>query len=276
MILRDLLVFATSERDAPALALAKMVAAQTGGHVSCAAIAVLPMSVGDVAVQGMDAGYAMLAEQMNRDADKTLNAIAAAVSRSDPPAEFRPYKTFPAGVEEVAALNARHADLVIVRAPERKHRIHGDIIEGALLGGGRPVLVAPIDWKARAIGSNAVLAWDASREAARAAHDALLLLQNGARLTIVTIDSARRQALGEGPGRDIAAHLARHGLKVDVRNIESGRSTIAEAIAGVVTDIDADLLIMGGYRHARLQQALFGGVTRATLSDAKTPLLISH
>lgn len=277
MILRDILVIATSaDHDASALALAQTIAAQTGCRLSCAAVAVLPMSIADMTANGGSAGYAKIAEQMNRDADTSLKAMAAAVARFDPPVEFRPYEVFPFSVDEIAALNARYADLVIVRAPERKARLHADIIEGALLHGGRPVLVAPIAWKARPVGRNAVLAWDASREAARAAHDALLLLEEGARLTIATVDSAHRSALGEGPGRDIAAHLARHGIKVDVRNVESGGRSVADAIAGIVADIDADLLVMGGYRHSRVQQTFFGGVTRSTLSSARTPLLLSH
>ncbi|MDP1554803.1 MAG: universal stress protein [Hyphomonas sp.] len=151
------------------------------------------------------------------------------------------------------------------------------MIEAALLGSGRPVLVAPVDWKPRQVGRKIVTGWDASGEAARAMHDALLLAAEDAEITIVTVD-AKPGSLdhGDAPGLDIAAHLARHGLKVELRNEANlGRST-HEVLMQVATDINADLMVLGGYRHSRLQQTLFGGVTRNMLRDVKLPLLLSH
>ena len=122
-----------------------------------------------------------------------------------------------------------------------------------------------------------MIAWDASREATRAMHDSLLLMQDDAKVCVTTVDAKPGDTgHGAGPAWDIGAHLARHVADVEVRNEDSiGRST-AEALMDVATSFDADLIVMGGYRHSRLQQAFLPGVTRTLLSEAKVPLLLSH
>ena len=40
--------------------------------------------------------------------------------------------------------------------------------------------------------------------------------------------------------------------------------------------IGADLIVMGLYGHARLQEFVLGGASRAMLHGASTPLLVAH
>jgi len=142
---------------------------------------------------------------------------------------------------------------------------------------GRPVLVVPPDWATGPIGKRPLLAWDASREATRALSEADWLIQDSENVTVLTID-AKSKAFGHGaqPGENIAAHLRRRGLNATVVNVAAGGRTPGQTLQEEGAKIGADLMIMGGYHHARLREMVFGGATREMLSIAKVPLLLAH
>jgi nucleotide-binding universal stress UspA family protein len=103
------------------------------------------------------------------------------------------------------------------------------------------------------------------------------LLQPGAEISIITVDAKPTgDRHGEAPGHDVALYLARHGYKATVRNEDSLGADVVEVLLDVMHAEKTDLLVMGGYRHPRLQQSLFGGVTRSMLAVAETPLFLSH
>ncbi len=77
-------------------------------------------------------------------------------------------------------------------------------------------------------------------------------------------------------GYDISAHLARHGLKVSLRQPDSFGRSIDRALLDEASDCKADLIVMGGYGHSRLREFVLGGVTRALTSQCPLPILISH
>ena len=81
---------------------------------------------------------------------------------------------------------------------------------------------------------------------------------------------------GEEPGADIALHLARHGVKVEVQRIDTRDLDVANAILSHVADRGSDLLVMGAYGHSRLRELVLGGVTRTILHDMTVPVLIAH
>jgi nucleotide-binding universal stress UspA family protein len=174
---------------------------------------------------------------------------------------------------------ARYADLPIMTRPtqEDAHDARLDLIEGVLFHSGRPVLVMPPGWNGQSIGKRALLAWDASREATRALSEADWLIEGAEQVTVVTID-AKPKTFGhsEAPGALIAAHLKRRGLPVEIRNIEGAGRPAAEALLDEAAKQNADLIIMGGYAHARLRAMMFGGATRDMLNAATVPLLMAH
>ncbi|MGH6943153.1 MAG: universal stress protein, partial [Geminicoccaceae bacterium] len=122
-----------------------------------------------------------------------------------------------------------------------------------------------------------VVAWDASRAAARAVSDALPLLERAKSVTVVSVNP-RPNLFGHGevPGADIALHLARHGLKVEVHRLEARDIDTANAILSYVADAGCDLLVMGGYGHSRLRELVLGGVTRTMLGEMTVPVLMAH
>lgn len=178
---------------------------------------------------------------------------------------------------EIAAVHARYNDITVFgRVPGAEARLESGFFSDLLLHSGRPLLLVPADAKVQAP-DNAVIAWKPTREAARAVHDALPLLAHAKSVQIVVVaPKVGDQQHGEMPGADIAAHLARHGLRVEV--VESPRieDSTGASILRHAAEQGAGLVVAGGYGHRRMREWVFGGVTQALFDDARIPVLFSH
>ena len=179
-------------------------------------------------------------------------------------------------------LESRYADLVVVSreaepatAPGLPVQARG-LPEYIALHGARPVLVVPPGWHDQALPGTAVVGWDGSLQALRAISAALPLLQlaDGVKLALINPDSMADMH-GDEPGADMALHLARHGVKVEVVLETTGSST-GDALMGVARQHGAGLLVTGAFGHSRYREFVLGGVTRALLATSATPLLIAH
>jgi nucleotide-binding universal stress UspA family protein len=179
-------------------------------------------------------------------------------------------------------LESRYADLVVVSRDAEPVTVPGlpsvarGLPEYIALHGARPVLVIPPGWSERLLPGTVVVGWDGSMQAIRAIAAALPLLRfaNTVKLTLINPGSMSGKH-GEEPGADMALHLARHGVKVDVV-IEDTRSSTGEALMKVARDQGAGLLVTGAFGHSRYREFVLGGVTRALLTKSTTPLLIAH
>jgi nucleotide-binding universal stress UspA family protein len=149
------------------------------------------------------------------------------------------------------------------------------IFPAALFNAGRPVLLVPEGYAADAAPKRIVVAWSGAREATRAVHDALPLLKQAEMVRIVTVVGSSGQG-EEDPGADIARHLARHDVTVDVKQVPGGGNTAARLVMDEARYFGADLVVMGGYGHSRLSEWIMGGVTRDVLADLQLPVLFSH
>jgi len=149
--------------------------------------------------------------------------------------------------------------------------------EKLLLASGAPILVIPSGWKSESIGNKILVSWNASREARRAVADALPFLVAASSVTLLVVDSEERaRRHGEEPGADIALYLARHGVRVEVKQVLSKGSPVADIILSQAANHGVDLIVIGAYSHARSIEMLFGGVTRTVLKQAPVPVLMSR
>ena len=174
---------------------------------------------------------------------------------------------------------ARCSDLLILGQPEPESTtgLTQPVVESVILAAGSPVLMVPYTGVARAPGSRVLIGWDASREAARAVHDALPLLTQADSIVVLTLDAKTGPGRhGEEPGADIARTLARHGCTVEVRQDRTGSLSVGDAILSRLADLSADLLVMGAYGHSRLRELVLGGATRHILGHMTVPVLMSH
>jgi nucleotide-binding universal stress UspA family protein len=182
-------------------------------------------------------------------------------------------------VAETASFNARYADIAVLSLAEHRPSPLGDaaLVERMLLGSGRPLVVAPRNRGARSIGRKVLVAWNATREAARAVNDALPILALADHVTLLSVDPARiAGAIDTWPAADIARHLARHDVKVAGTYIVSRNQDIGDAILVHARDFDYDLIVMGGFGHWSGRELILGGATIAVLERAAIPVLMSH
>jgi nucleotide-binding universal stress UspA family protein len=177
------------------------------------------------------------------------------------------------------AVQARYADLVVVGQadPDSSLPTATDLPEATALTSGRPVLVVPHIGVTAAPGKTVLLCWNASREAARAASEALPFLKAAAKVIVLVID-ARSTPDGHGaePGADAATWLARHGVKVTVQRDVAADADVGATILSRAADHAADLIVMGLYGHSRLREMVLGGASRTLLGTMTVPVFMAH
>lgn len=173
----------------------------------------------------------------------------------------------------------RASDLVVLGQGDDSNRRDTTVralAEQVLMEVGRPVLIVPSAGVFEGMPKNAVVAWDGSREAAMALQAALPALRRAARVTLVSLrhprdeDSAQRLLVP-----DMIQFLLRHGVQARAES-DATEIDIADALLSRVSDLGADLLVMGGYSHSRLREWVLGGVTRQILSQMTVPVLMAH
>jgi nucleotide-binding universal stress UspA family protein len=146
----------------------------------------------------------------------------------------------------------------------------------ALMQAGRPVLVVPPGVSALD-GRRVLVAWKDAREARRAVADALPLMIR-AEETLV-LEAVQDEDQGEQARRrvdDVAAFLARHGAAARGDVIETRGRAVADDLLLAAERHGADLVVAGGYGHARLREWAFGGVTRDLLARCPKCCLLSR
>ncbi|HZQ60145.1 MAG TPA: universal stress protein [Casimicrobiaceae bacterium] len=213
-----------------------------------------------------------------QDAAEALFRAAAARARVAA-AEWRA----PAG-DAVDALvdHARCTDLVVIgqRDPDDDNSAFVESLANAVvLQSGRPVLVVPYTAAPGALGTSVLVAWNSTRESARAVADAMPLLARAEKVFVLSIDTDEED--DETPShlnreQRLASWLRYHGIEAVPRHFEWRDVDVGELILSQSADVGADLIVMGAYSHSRLQEMVLGGVTRRVLEAMTVPVLMSH
>jgi nucleotide-binding universal stress UspA family protein len=276
-MIKDIVVnLSIGEKPGPACDYAISVAAAFDAHLAGIAFLYDPI----VPVSG--AGYipAEVIETQERDNETAtraaLDRFTTASARAGVTAEPLTLSASFGGVGEQFGRIARRFDLSIVGQAEPETSAVEEIIaESALFESGRPVIIVPYIQKAPLKLDRVMLCWDGSRAAARAIADAMPLLHRAGRVEVVIVANERGKQ-DEIEGADMGAHLARHGLNVEVKRIALGGIDVADVILSHAADASSDFIVMGGYGHSRLREFVLGGVTRSILRSMTVPVLMSH
>lgn len=265
---------ALTQRVTLAARLAKKQAAHLVG-VAPAGVAMVP---GDVFL-GTTAG--MLAE-MQAELDAAAVEAASHFEQICQDMDVDSYESRAIGNVPVETLltQAKYSDLMILGQPDEQSRsVAADrsLIEHVLLGTGKPALVVPYAGQFDTLGNKVMFAWDGSREASRAAMDAMPILQEAELVEVVVVngDDAPVGRHGPIPGADIALYLARHGVTAEVRDIKS-EIDVGNTLLSHAADVGADLCVMGAYGHSRMMEWVWGGATRTILESMTLPVFMSH
>jgi nucleotide-binding universal stress UspA family protein len=210
------------------------------------------------------------------DAAAALRAKAMVESIATEPGVDREWRDVTGLAGETLSLHARYADLVVLGQAEPD--ADGDrLADEVIMAVGRPVLVVPYAGRFSTLGRKVMIAWNGSREATRAVHDALPLLVGAHEVHVIAINPGHGMAgHGDIPGADICLHLSRHGVNAVCEHVDSDDLNAGEMLLSRAADEDIDLLVMGGYGRSRLREMVLGGTTRHMLDSMTVPVLFSH
>ncbi len=188
------------------------------------------------------------------------------------------WQLFGEGQSDNLLAAARAADLVIYPQGSVEYRIPtGFAPEDLILAAGRPILVLPYRTDVTALGRRVLVAWDGSREAARAAHDALPLLHSTEHVTVLTVGEREADFERHRSGLErLRMNYQRHGIAARAEATIRGDLAVADLLLSRAADLAADLIVAGAYHHSQLREALFGGVTRDLLDHMTVPVLMSR
>lgn len=234
-------------------------------------------------VVAADAGGPVAIDWQLQD-DAIVNGNAAEsrlrerLAKAFPPAELRRRDLYASQFAEAVANQGRAGDLTVVSRPygNGAPEIDPDVVEGALFGSGRGALILPRTGAGSAEYRNILLGWRNSREAARAVAEAMPFLRLAERVSITMVDEEGAPAeTGVEPASDIARHLDRHGVAVEIRHL-SRWDHPGEGLINEARLIGADLIVAGAYGHSRLREWIMGGTTRELLRNSPLPLLMAH
>ena len=197
-------------------------------------------------------------------------------------AELQPHGTsadwhlFGSGDSEELIALLRTMDLVIFGQAASDYRLPtGFSPEDIVMASGRPMLVVPFAGEFSIIGRRVLVAWDGTREASRALHDALPLIAKAEAAMVMSV-RAREPKNGEPALDQIMRHLERHGITATREESVGSDVLTADLLLSRASDIGADLIVAGAYHHSQLREAIIGGVSRELLDHMTVPVLMSH
>lgn len=253
-------------------------AARQGAHLTALAAAPTPSVPSYVEAQIPAAVFEQARASLMQGLDEIGRAFIAKAKAAGISYEFRK-ELAREPLAELISRHARYCDLAILGQADPDDPLSGEpeLSEDVILACGRPVLMVPYIGTMQEPGKRIVVAWDAGREAARAVNDAMPLLKAAEQVLVLIVNPKRGSAgHGDEPGADIGTHLARHGVKVDVKVYTQRDLSVADVILSRISDESADLVVMGAYGHARLREMVLGGVTREMFRTMTVPLFMSH
>jgi nucleotide-binding universal stress UspA family protein len=276
-MIKDIVVnLALVQDHDPAADFAVSVAETFGAHI-CGIVFVYDPVIAPSIMDGVSAEWIESQRAESRAlAQNAITRFEEAARRAGVSVEHRLVEATLGGSTDLFGRIARRFDLAVVGQREPDRMTPADMfLEGALFESGRPVIVVPYIQKQGLELDRVLVCWDGSRAAARAIGDAIPFLTKAKAIDVVMVATGRSKS-DEVPGADIGHHLARHGLKVEIKRIVAEDVDVPNTILSYAADSSADLIVMGGYGHSRLREFVLGGATRGMLASMTVPTLMSH
>jgi len=280
MPIKDILLPLVGEPDAAAIAAidkCAAVAGDLGARVTAMAVetevAVRPKVMISSDLENTAAAEAARSVS---NAHSLLRAFDTAADRFGVRNEQKLSRLAAADIPAHFARAARLKDLSLV--PVRAHDgLSEKIVEALIFESGRPILLCPEEFAPDlpVAFDNAVVAWDHSAPAARAVADALPMLQAAANVRIITVTDEITAAEQES-GLALVSHLVEHGIKASFEAVKIDGSSVGKVFEAYVKAKAIDLLVMGAYRHSRLNETIWGGATKTVIGRPPCWVMMSR
>jgi nucleotide-binding universal stress UspA family protein len=205
-----------------------------------------------------------------------LQAFEAAANRLSVRSEQRIVRQDLADIPANFVGPARLADLSMIPVKSNDSRSE-KIVERLIFESGRPILMCPeeIAGELPIVFDRVAIAWDHTAPAARAVADALPLLEDAADVRIITATDETSKAELES-GAALARHLAEHGINATFEAIKIDGSSVGKVFEAYVKKNAIDLLVMGAFRHSRMNQIVWGGATKTVIGQPPCWVMMSH
>lgn len=280
MAIRDILVPLVGEPTAAAIAAIDKCMA-VAGHIGARVTAVAVEE--DISVRpkvmistDLDNASATEAVRSVSNAHGLLKVLDVAATRFAVRSEQKLERLAAADIPLAFAVCARLKDLSLV--PVKPHDGQSErIVEALIFESGRPILMCPEEFAGELTASfdNVVIAWDHTGPAARAVADALPMLQAAASVRVITATDKKTPAELES-GAALVNHLAEHGIKATFETVKIDGSSVGKVFEGYVEANARNLLVMGAYRHSRLNEVVWGGATKTVIGRPPCWVIMSR
>ena len=142
---------------------------------------------------------------------------------------------------------------------------------------GRPLLVIPDLKKVFDLPKRVIIAWNESREAARAVHDALPILTSAEYVQIISVSKGdQKEKENMIRCEYLQRHLKHHEIDAEVFAPERSLKGTGYTIYESALEVNAELIVMGAYGHSRFKQIMLGGSTKFLIENSTLPLFVSN
>jgi nucleotide-binding universal stress UspA family protein len=236
---------------------------------------ILPVVI--AAEDGIGAARAAELLQAAREAgDKVEARLRERLNRLQKPVELRRFDILSDAAENVVAREARAADTFVALRPNGAPQEPEHLVESVLFGSGRHLFLVPNRRPTKTAFNRIMLAWNGSRESARALAEALPYLHNAAEAAVVVVDDEPPLEARAILGSDAVKHLKHHAVNADLNRVRMRDNDVGMTLIAEARRLKADLIVMGAYGHSRVREWLLGGATYTLLHKAPIPLLIAH
>lgn len=280
MPIKDVLLPLVGEPDAAAIAAidkCAAVAGDIGARVTAMAVETEVLVRPQVTISSdLENSAAAEAARSVSNAHGLLQAFDAAANRFGVRNDQKLGRVATADIPAHFAKAARLKDLSLV--PVRAHDdLSERIVEALIFESGRPILLCPEEFATElpVAFDNAVIAWDHSAPAARAVADALPMIQASANVRIITVTDKITPAEQESQ-LALANHLVEHGIKASFETVKIDGSSVGKVFEAYVKAKAVDLLVMGAYRHSRLNEIVWGGATKTVIGRPPCWVMMSR
>jgi nucleotide-binding universal stress UspA family protein len=177
---------------------------------------------------------------------------------------------------EALTRHAGGADwLVAVRPPKEKGANVAARPADLITHTGLPVLLAP-DNGALLEARRIIIGWRDTREARRAIANAMPLLTAAEEVWVVSIGHEPTTEADRASLDEVCRRLAQCGCNVVGEQRPFCRPGVGAMLVRAAEEKGADLIVMGGYAHSRVQEWVLGGVTSELCASCPVYVLVSH